>query len=550
MRWCALPLTLALLLFVCRASLPSPLGDTNTLLYGYDCSQWCINGTQNLYPAVEGETNAYCSDPRRCYWFWRLSFVPCSLSLLSFDAEVGDAGVIYSQIDSTAARNLGVYCTYADGASQLQIRESDAPTNALPLMSWVYNSVDCLTLLSTLAAAPGSFVAGSTNVALEAQQWSGSTTASLQADEVECSDHSQTHALLPCEQCFLGRQLVNVPANATSDALALACGSTATSCLVSWNFCYNTCTQRTSRVTVKVGSGTLKQVAGVSLSFQAGEPDQRGRTLFALTDAASVQDIDQGKARFYLAWEYKRAPPAALFRAANRDNQFVALHFGMETSDGDTLLAPRQTSSAQAALGAYEWDGLQGTGIDVVVHAASSLTSKEKGLIAGIVVIGVLCVIGWLGFAWLALMAYWHRSHHHDDEHHHTPLMMSDRFATSSVVDSYLASGGTAASAAAAATTPTQQKTMSLDEAKRVVEESKTKKDLTYLYMDLKEQKLHDTRKAAELSEAQRLIDADYQARGGAATRIPGATTLIGAARALSDAARRDEDAFVGGQLI
>jgi len=159
-----------------------------------------------------------------------------------------------------------------------------------------------------------------------------------------------------------------------------------------WSFCYDACNTRITHVAVKIGTLQLAQVVDLrtkDLAVRIGQPDQRGSSIIALTDSKSVQDIDEGRANFYLAWEERVAPPEALWRSPRRDALFMALYLGLETRDGTVIT----TTTSSDPLGFYAWDGQTKTGIEGIVRAASHLSSTEKGLIASTVVLGVLCLL-------------------------------------------------------------------------------------------------------------------------------------------------------------
>lgn len=376
-----------ILIFValCVASVPGPLTSyAGSSLYGHDCSEWCVNGSAILQPTNFGDTNAFCTDPRGCFFIWRLRFTPCSLALLDFEAEIGSSAITYSQIDPAASRTLNIYCTTSSGTTSLEVRSVSSPT---PMMQWRYASTDCLTLLNNLASHTTHLVDSTISLQLDDQEWFASGADSLLAAQTECGDYG-----LPCEQCFAGTQLFNV-ANNASVLLQEACGTTASEvCSMRWSFCYNACSSKITHVAVKVGTLALAQVVNLrtrDLDVRIGQPDQRGSSIIALTDSKSVQDIDEGRANFFLAWEERVAPPEALWRSPRRDALFMALYLGLETRDGTVI----STATSTDPLGFYAWDGQTKTGIEGIVRAASHLSSTEKGLIASTVVLGVFCVL-------------------------------------------------------------------------------------------------------------------------------------------------------------
>lgn len=379
---------LFLILFLaalCVASVPGPLTSyAGSSLYGHDCTEWCVNGSAILQPTNFGDTNAFCTDPRGCFFIWRMRFTPCSLALLDFDAEIGSSAITYSQIDPAASRTLNMYCTTSSGTTSLEVRSVSSPT---PLMQWRYASTDCLTLLNNLASHTTHIVDSSISLELDDQEWFASGADSLLAAQSECGDYG-----LPCEQCFAGTQLFNV-ANNASVLLQEACGTTASEvCSMRWSFCYDACNTKITHVAVKVGTLALAQVVDLrakDLDVRIGQPDQRGSSIIALTDSKSVQDIDEGRANFFLAWEERVAPPEALWRSPRRDALFMALYLGLETRDGTVIT----TTTSSDPLGFYAWDGQTKTGIEGIVRAASHLSSTEKGLIASTVVLGVFCLL-------------------------------------------------------------------------------------------------------------------------------------------------------------
>lgn len=528
-----------LVLFAALArALPSPLtSEASSSLYGTDCSEWCLNGSVVLQPDSFGDTNQYCSDARGCYWLWRMRIVPCSMSLLSFDAEVGTAGTLYSTIDPADHATLGFYCSESGSGSSLELRSHNA---LAPLMQWRYQMTTCAALLGNLAARLAPFSGSDTIVELSEQTWFGSQAERLENLEVDCDAPEQRAVLAPCEQCFAGTQLAPLPQN-TSDTLAVACGfapgeitvGPPKMCPVRWHFCYDACGDVASSVAVRLGSGTpLKSVnaaAARKLSVQAGEPDNRGRTVYALTDAPSVQALDAGAATFFLLWEYREAPQDELFRTSGRDALFVALHFAMETDGGEQLSALKQYGSDIHSLGTYAWDGAAPTGIDAVVAQAKSLSSREAGLVAGIVLIGV-ALLASIGLNLYLLWMAWSQ---------HRPLIAD-------IGDSVYQYSEERA-APPVPTTPYEKKQAELALQRRGAQVAieRWKSDTSHLTMTDEEGAIYRAQLKRDKEDAERFLQDDYDKNGGAlgsaAQRLPVISAVVNSYRAGQDELRREQ---------
>lgn len=503
--WTLLVFASCLIFWCVRAQLPTPLeSHAASSLYGADCSEWCLNGSVVLQPQVFGSTNAYCSDPRGCHWMWRMRIVPCSMALLAFDAEVGPSAVAYSTIDSAAHRALAFFCTESGSGATLEVRSAGMPS---PLMQWRYQLTTCAALLGDLASAPGTFSGADTSVQLEAQQWFGSGAERLEASEVECSADARA-VERPCEQCFGGVHAMALPHNASAPLIE-ACGYPPTGadlgdCELHWHLCYDVCSGAASHVGARLGSGidvARVSVGGARATVRVGELAARGRTLIALTDAESVQALDAGAASFYLAWEYRQAPARALWQAPARDGLFVAQHLALAMRTGEVL-----ASGAGRALGAYVWDGRQLNGIEAVEAAARSLSRLEAGLVAGLVVAVVAAVAGWAVAGWLACRRGRGRA----------------QSATESVVlhmDSE-AGGGHISSEWDGAVAA----------ARQVLKETE-RPDMAHLYMDGAELEEHHRKLQQKRDAAQKLVERDYERRGGrlgtAVRAIPGGEALL-----------------------
>ena len=512
---------LALLPHASHAALPSPLTSYGgTVLYGHDCAEYCLNGSAVLQPSVFGQTNQYCADARGCYWLWHMRFVPCSLALLAFDAEVGAAtpAELFSDIDPAAHSSLGLYCVENGGTALIEVREAGA---TVPLMDWRYQGANCLGVLSNLAIAAANSLSGADiNLDLAGQQWFGTGDQALLGTADACSDDDSS--LLPCEQCFEGALELNIGQSNATTLVQQACGVGASVCTARWSFCYDACKQHTSLLTVRLGTLSLKDLVGPAsaktVMMRTGEPDQRGRTLFALTDVTDVQGIDDGRATFFLAWEYRLAPAEALWRAPARDALFVALHFGLETQDGVILTM----STAQGALGDYAWDGQTQTGINGLVHAATdSISGSKAGMVAGLVVLGVWGLIGWALLCWMYVVRGY-MLHNMD-----TPSS-GEPYATSVLLTETQSRSNSNISALA----QTLRKT---DVAKAHETVTAVAHDKSYLYTNSEQQRALEEENARQLAEAQQVLRQDYEDKGGRAGHLlrslPGGTTLIEAAR-------------------
>lgn len=524
--------------------LPSPLTSyAATSLYGTDCSEWCLNGTTVLQPREFGSTNQYCTDERGCYWKWRMHIVPCSMSLLSFDAEVGNtaAATLFSTIDSAAAATLGFYCSESDGDAVLELRSTSAAYMIIgPLMQWRYRQIDCATLLDNLAASTAPFAGSSVNVQLGVQQWFGSGAERLEALEVDCADAAQQATLGQCRQCFAGTQLAPLPRNASA-LLTQACGfmpgdaavGDIKACPVRWRFCYDVCADRSSDVAVRLGGGgplaDVQERGARAPVLRAGEPDGRGRTLFALTDADSVQALDDGYASFYVAWEYREAPSDALWRADGRDALFVAMHFALVTRDGEQLSALHQIGELHA-LGAYAWDGSAPTGMDALVHAASSMSAQEAGFLAGFIVASACCVMGWS-----VALILWLRQRRGGEHHDGFSLLGVGNAEADHAVVGVTADLSCMTEGRIRAEREEAQRQTRIATAQKRVTELRTQPDYSHLTMERDEAREHAERRAVELAQAERELDAALAENGGrlqnALRALPGGTSLMTAYR-------------------
>lgn len=555
---------LALAVALAVAQLPTPLTSyASSSLYGADCSEMCFNGTQMLQPETLGYTNDFCTDERACYWRWHLRLVPCSASLLAFDAEIGDGLVRYSDVDPTTHATLGFYCMQSGDGVALQLRPGGSSTQFL--MEWRYEQTNCADALAALAGLDAPFAGSTTLVQLGVGHWRGSAAVPLPSNAQNCDAPQQrAEVARPCQQCFAGTQLAPLERNASAE-LTQACGFMAgdaaigavKDCAVRWHFCWDACTGRTTDLAVALGSGaplrTVSAMAGRDTRLRAGEPDDRGRTLFALTDATSVQELDDGGATFYLAWEYREAPPTALWRADARDPLFVALHFALLTDASELLIAVHQTGAAHA-LGAYAWDGSAPTGMDAVVEAARSLSHTEAGLVAGIVVLGVLFLASVACNVWQCVLIA--RSQHDVNNTHvltssvypsgggssgqasprYTPLASDAEpaatAAPAATAPISAALTGAAATDPAAQAAHAQQLTDSVSraEARLAAALQAKKSDMTLLWTDSAEGAAHEAALDREVRLAQAHLEGARLQAGSrferAARSIPGAATL------------------------
>jgi hypothetical protein len=528
-----------------NAGLLSPLSSyAATSLYGTDCSEWCLNGSIVLQPSVFGSTNEYCTDARGCYWQWRMHIVPCSMSLLSFDAEVGNLGVLYSAIDSAASSTLGFYCGESDGGAVLELRSHSAAEIG-SLMQWRYEQTDCVALLSNLASRSATFAGSNVAVQLGAQQWFGSGAQRLEALEVDCDAAAQQRALAECKQCFAGTQLAPLSRNASAQ-LTEACGFMAgdaasgeiKQCAVRWRFCYDVCADRDSDVAVRLGSGVdlkaLQTHDRRPLAMRVGAPDDRGRTLFALTDADSVQQLDDGYATFYVLWEYREAPNAALWRASGRDALFVALHFAMVTANGEALSVLHQTGDIHA-LGAYAWDGSAPTGMDALVHAARTMTTQEAGLLAGLIVAVSCCVLGWSCALFLWFRHRWSSGSAVAAQHKGGSLLGGVQYTINAEQQQQHRDPSCVTVYRLRAEQEEAARQSAVAVAQRRVSDLRQQPNHSHLIMDTADSKLYDEQRAAELESAQRDFDAALAENGGRLATtlkgLPGATSLVTAVR-------------------
>lgn len=377
---------------VCSA-LSSPLtGTAAERLYGDDCSQWCFNGTDILQPEVFGTSNTYCPDSRGCEWKWRLSFAPCSLSLLDFDALVGPDGKPYSDIDPAGAASLQFYCSQSDGGVVLELR----PHAAGPIMTWHYRDVTCVELLGDFASRQAEFTSHEVGISLDRSDWFATGATRLEDQEVDCATHKLLHDdLEPCEQCFRGLEEPTLPTSGWSDV----CGANANSCQVDWHFCYDVCTGKTRRAGIDVGSASLKQVTGVgALAVQCSQT--RGRTVLALTDASSIDALDGGQASVFVAWEYRDAECEALMRSPRRYALFVKRHFAVErgahTLDDGTEVQASMMALSNILTGGLDERTWIGAEQSVSSESSSDLSGTEVGLIVGFAITAALCLLGWL----------------------------------------------------------------------------------------------------------------------------------------------------------
>jgi len=498
-------------------------------VYGSDCSQWCFNGNVTLLAPQLGETNEFCTDTRGCYWRWRLSIVPCSMSMLSFDAEVGPEGLLYSQIDSAAAEALGFFCTESGSGAELQVREIGAVS---PLMQWVYQFATCHELLSDLAARGGTFSGADTSVVISAQRWFGSDSARLEDLEAECTEPVHDAALGPCTQCFAGSLSVPLPSNCSTE-LAEACGylpgASLGACTVAWQFCHNVCTGKTTLAAVSLGAGAalkhVNQQAAGALALRSGELPLRGRTAFALTDADSVAALDAGEARFYLAWEYREAPPAALWRADNRDGLFVGMHFAMITAAGDELRLETTAGAAAHSLGAYAWNGEQGTGIEALKDAVHKLSSSEVGWIVGFSLMTALCV-GVTLVAVYVIYRVWK---------YHPPPSDAQHFQAAIGAENGLETRR-------AAPVEMSEWDRSVAEARELLRRTSEERDMAIVTMDDAEYREHEARKQRQIEAAKALVQRDYEKKGGRIGAVIDTFGLRGVSEAVKESRREFED--------
>ena len=388
-----LRLFVVVLIAVGALALPSPLsGSADDRLYGSDCSQWCFNGTDVLQPEVFGTSNSYCPDSRGCNWHWRVSFAPCSLSLLDFDALVGPDQIPFSQIDPAAVASTQLYCSQSDTGVVVELR----PHSSAPIMTWHYRDVTCAELMANFASRQAEFMTHEVGVSLGGDDWFANGLTRLEDKEVDCeTTRSLTDDLNPCTQCFRGVEEPTLPANGWDDV----CGAQATTCQVEWRFCYDACHDSTSKASIRVGSASLKEITGTNqLTVQCAQ--KHGRAVLALTDADSIDALDAGQANVYLAWEYRDVECDALMRAPRRHALFVERHFALQRQahklangtvvDG-TMLA--QMNILLGGLDERVWLGADG---GASKDSDSALSSTEIVLIVLTSVLGVGCIIGWL----------------------------------------------------------------------------------------------------------------------------------------------------------
>jgi len=539
---------LALLVALAAAQLPTPLTSyAGATLYGTDCEELCFNGTQLLQPQQLGYTNDYCTDERGCYWRWHLRVTPCSASLLAFDAEVGAAAVPYSQIDPAAHAALGFYCMQSGSGVTLQIRPQVGDAFR---MEWRYEQTTCADALGALATSSAPFAGADTLVQLGVGRWYGSDARPLQNNAVNCDAPQQRAEIArPCEQCFAGTQLAPLERNASAE-LTRACGympgdaalGPVKDCPVRWHFCYDACTQRTRDLAVQVGASTpLRKLIGRALAVRAGAPDDRGRTLFALTDAANVQELDDGAAVFYLAWEYRQSQPEPLWRADARDRLFVALHFAMQTDGGELLMYTHQIGGMHA-LGAYAWDGSAPTGMDAVVSAAKSLSGREGGLVAGLCVMGAVLLISLGCNVWLCVVA---SRHHGDAAGSLLPTLSSDAGdaallapaatqTSEARIAAHIGSALADPTDAAAQAQRQQQLGVSVAAAEEALAAAMQRrdKDMAHTYMESDDYAAHKAGLDAAVLDAKRQLSEAKAAAGPRAHQfvrsVPGGASLLG----------------------
>lgn len=377
---------------VCSA-LPSPLSGTAAeRLYGDDCSQWCFNGTDVLQPEVFGTSNSYCPDARGCEWKWRLSFAPCSLSLLEFDALVGPDEKPYSEIDPAGAASLQFYCSQSDGGVVLELR----PHASGPIMAWHYRDVTCAELLGDFASRQAEFTSHEVGISLDRNEWFATGATRLEDQEVDCERHKLLRDdLEQCEQCFRGLEEPTLPISGWEDV----CGANANTCQVDWHFCYDACSGKTRRAGIHVGSESLDRVTGAgALTVQCAQT--RGRTVLALTDASSIDALDGGQSSVYVAWEYRDVECEALMRSPRRYALFVKRHFAVERgahklADGTEVQASTLSLANMLTGGLDErmWIGAEQS---VSSESSSDLSATEVGLIVGFAITAALCLLGWL----------------------------------------------------------------------------------------------------------------------------------------------------------
>lgn len=380
---------------VAAVALPSPLsGSADDRLYGDDCSQWCFNGTDVLQPEVFGASNTYCPDSRGCDWTWRVSVAPCSLSLLDFEADVGPDETPFSEIDSASSGSLQFYCSQSDGGVVLELR----PHGGAPIMTWHYRAVTCVELLSNFAAREAAFTEHEVGVSLGGNDWFANGATRLEDKEVDCH---RTEAIQedmePCKQCFRGIEEPTLPADGWEDV----CGERAATCQVEWHFCYDACTQSTSKASMNVGGQSLKDVAHIkNLNVQC--QSAHGRTVLALTDVESIDALDAGQANVYLAWEYRDVACDALMQAPRRHALFVQRHFALQrpqqTFDDGSVKVASMLAMLNLQTGGLDERIWLGTGSDqsVFSESANNLSDTEIGLIVGLAVAGGLCILGWV----------------------------------------------------------------------------------------------------------------------------------------------------------
>jgi hypothetical protein len=420
---------LLLLLFAANvlvsAQLTLPPQQSAPAVYGQACERRCFGGSSTIEPQVAGSSNSYCTNPLGCDWRWHMEVAPCSGALLQFDAYVGLGQAPFSTIDPAIYRELRFVCS--ESAPSNIVLAVHAESWLEPLMEWAFMDTTCAAMLGgsfndSAALFQNAFV----NVRLSAQEWFALSSHSLLASEVACDAEPPK-----CQQCFSGEQAVELPANASA-ALIQACGLTPDAiaqstdvfgvCEVGWQFCVDPC-----RVTsgpdvwqsadVEVVLGGLTPLAHVNsqaakhLSVRLGALDD-GRTVLALTDAASISELVSGSgASFYLAWTYAQAEPAELLLARRRDFLFRTLDFALLTDANELLRAAGQVGP-QNALGSYAWDGLSASGIDQLVRLSRALSSREQGLLAGLICASIAALLFMLCGGYCTYMRFAERDWH------------------------------------------------------------------------------------------------------------------------------------------
>lgn len=354
-----------------KQPLPSPL-DSIPLFAdqrGQDCAVRTFSGTDTLLPEVFGSTNAYCTGSNGCQWKWQITLVPCTQTLLHFEAYLGSDETPFSQISPAVHAALSFRCTQtSNGGVSLMLR-----TSAGQIMEWRYGVGSCESVLDEIGqnetTLPAAFIGHNVLITLGTQEWSCSS-----AQRFLLSNTDESLFLSHCEQtCF--------------SAFEYSSGNNQSS--MNWTMCFDPC-QRGALFASSLDNNRIR-----SANWQCVYHEDHA-SLLILSNARVSTPFSWNSPKFYLVWRYQPIECDDLLRIV----------FSSTRSFTSTWLAHDVAFSTQFYNFSQTASSRELSSLSIVSSVTFKLGSGDQSNTATIVVLVVLSSLLCIGLAAIAACFY------------------------------------------------------------------------------------------------------------------------------------------------